>query len=308
MPIEPALQQFLGLIPPMNWSLDPVAFRKQSAAALALMPVTTQLPKVVNRSVPGPVGEIPVRVYHPSLEPGLPVTVFCHGGGFVIGDLDSHDALCRTTAQESGSIVVSVDYRLSPEHPFPAALEDGYAAYAWVREHAGELGGDPARIALAGDSAGASITAAVCLMARDRGLPQPALQLLWYPATGVDVTPSRRRFAEAPMLGVDAMSFFQRHHFGAISREDAVPYGAVSLADDLSGLAPAYVLVAGNDPLLDEGKAYAGQLREAGGSAQLDVQEEMVHGFLNFANLVPSCRVAAQPSLNALRLALSAPH
>lgn len=305
MPIEPALQQFLAHLPPMDWSLDPSEFRKQSAAVLALMPVTTELPEVAAASIPGPAGEIPVRVYRPSLEPDLPVTVFCHGGGFVIGGLDSHDALCRTTALESGSLVVSVDYRLSPEHPFPAALEDGYAAYAWAREHVGEWGGDPARIALAGDSAGASISAGVCLMARDRGLPQPVLQLLWYPATGLDPTPSRTQFAEAPMLGADAMRFFQRHHFGAISREDAIPYGAVSLADDLSGLAPAYIVVAGNDPLLDEGTAYARQLREAGVPARLDVQEDMVHGFLSFADLVPSCRSAARPSLAALRTALA---
>jgi acetyl esterase/lipase len=304
MPIEPALQQFLDQIPPVDWSLDPVSLRKQSAAMLALMPVTTPLPKVENGSIPGPAGMIPVRFYHPSTEPGLPVTVFCHGGGFVIGGLDSHDALCRTTARESGSIVMSVDYRLSPEHAFPAALEDGFAAYAWAREHAPQWGGDPSRIALAGDSAGASISAAVCLMARDRGLPQPVLQLLWYPATGLDETPSRRRFAGAPMLGAEAMTFFHRHHFGAISREDAVPYGAVSLADDLSGLAPAYVLVAGNDPLLDEGSAYAAQLGAAGVAVQLDVQEDMVHGFLNFADFVPSCRNAAQPSLTALGTAL----
>ncbi|MFD3515831.1 alpha/beta hydrolase [Streptomyces sp. NPDC058657] len=308
MPIEPALQQFLEQIPPVDWSLDPSTFRKQSAAALAMLPVVTPLPRVVNRSVPGPAGEIPVRVYYPSADAGLPVTVFCHGGGFVVGDLDTHDALCRTTAEESGSIVVSVDYRLSPEHPFPAALEDGCAAYAWVRQHAQEWGGDPARVAVAGDSAGASISAAVCLMARDRGLPQPVFQLLWYPATGLDVTPSRRRFATAPMLGTEAMAFFHRHHYRVISREDAVPYGAVSLAADLSGLAPAYVLVAGNDPLLDEGTAYVQQLRDAGVPAQLDLQEDMVHGFLSFAHLVPSCRTAAQPSLEALRQALAVRH
>ncbi|CAM5399709.1 putative lipase LipH [Streptomyces spiroverticillatus] len=304
MPIEPALEQFLDQVPQLDWSLDPVSFREQSAARLALLPVTTPLPKVEDGVIPGPGGEIPVRFYHPSADPDLPVTVFCHGGGFVIGDLESHDALCRTTAKESGSIVMAVDYRLSPEHAFPAALEDGFAAYVWAREHAREWGGDPSRIALAGDSAGASITAGVCLMARDRGVPQPVLQLLWYPATGLDETPSRKRFADAAMLGAQAMAFFHRHHFGAISRREAVPYGAVSLADDLSGLAPAYVLVAGNDPLLDEGIAYAGQLRAAGVPTQLDVQEEMVHGFLNFADLLPSCRAAAQPSLTALREAL----
>ncbi|MFJ6701046.1 alpha/beta hydrolase [Streptomyces sp. NPDC091272] len=305
MPIEPALQQFLDLIPPMDWSLEPADFRAQAAAGLGLMPVTTELPRVVDASLPGPAGEIPVRVYHPSLDPGLPVTVFCHGGGFVLGDLDSHDALCRTTARETGSLVISVDYRLSPEHAFPAALEDGFAAYAWVRKHVDAWGGDPGRIALAGDSAGGSITAGVCLMARDRGLPQPALQLLWYPATGLEQTPSRRRFAEAPMLGTEAMAFFHRHHFGAISREQAIPYGAVAHASDLSGLAPAYIVVAGNDPLLDEGSSYARQLRDAGVPAQLDVQEDMVHGFLSFADLVPSCLAAGRPSWAALRSALS---
>ncbi|MGW7414998.1 alpha/beta hydrolase [Streptomyces sp. NPDC054863] len=305
MPIEPGLQQFLDLIPPIDWSLDPVDFRAQAAAGLSLMPVTTELPKVVNASVPGPAGEIPVRVYHPSLDPGLPVTVFCHGGGFVIGSLDSHDALCRRTARETGSLVISVDYRLSPEHPFPAALEDGFAVYAWARKHVDAWGGDPERIALAGDSAGASISAAVCLMARDRGLPQPVFQLLWYPATTLDATSSRTRFAEGPMLGSDAMGFFHRHHFGLISREEAIPYGAVALAGDLSGLAAAYILVAGNDPLLDEGTAYARRLREAGVPTRLDVQADMVHGFLSFADLVPSCRTAARPSLTALRAALS---
>jgi acetyl esterase/lipase len=142
-------------------------------------------------------------------------------------------------------------------------------------------------------------------MARDRGLPQPVFQLLWYHATGLDDTASRLKFAEAPMLGADAMAFFARHHFGSIVREEAIPYGAVSLADDLSGLAPAYVLVAGNDPLLDEGIAYAQQLRDAGVPAELDNQQDMVHGFLNFTDMVPACRAAVQGSLAALKKALN---
>ncbi|MCF2525636.1 alpha/beta hydrolase [Yinghuangia soli] len=304
MPLNAELAALLAAVPLVPFTGDPVAVRAQMSAQMQHRPVTTPLERVEDRTIPGPEGApaLPVRIYAPSTEPGLPVVVFFHGGGFCIGGIDSHDPVARKMAEQVGCLVVSVDYRLAPEHPFPAAHEDAYAAYAWVRAHAAELGGDPARVAVAGDSAGGSLSAAVCLMARDRGVPQPEFQLLWYPATDLSAE-SHQADSEDPLLPQTAMDWFTEHFFSKIDEADLVPYASVGLAEDLSGLAPALIVVAGVDPLHDQGVAYAARLAEAGVPAVLEDYEDMSHGFVSFADFVPPAAKATEGSYAALRAA-----
>lgn len=304
MPLNAELAAFLEAIQLTPYDSPPAEIRARMAAGMALRPVTTELTRVEDRTVPGPEGapDLPVRLYAPRTEPGLPVTVFFHGGGFCIGGITSHDPVARKLALETDSLVVSVEYRLAPEHPFPAAHEDAYAAYAWVRAHAAELGGDPDRVAVAGDSAGGTLAAAVCLMARDRGARQPEFQLLWYPGTGL-VTESHTTNTEDPLLPPDAIAWFGEHYYDLIP--DGEPYRAIGLVKDLSGLAPALVVVAGVDPLHDEGVAYAEGLRAAGVPAALEDHTDLSHGFVNFADFVPPAAAALGGSYAALREAFT---
>ena len=306
MPIDPQLVELLSLMPEDLFVGDAPTARATIAAGMGLMPVVTPLPHVEDRTITtAPHGvELPVRVYRPCDEPGLPVTVFLHGGGFVIGGPDTHDGLARLIARHADCVVVSVDYRLAPEFPFPAATEDAFAAYLWVREHAAELGGDPDRIAIAGDSAGATLSATTCLMVRDQGVPQPVLQMLWYPATGVEDTPSRVENANAPLLTADSIAWFTAHYHGGRTLESLGPYARIGTFADLSGLAPAHVVVAGHDPLRDEGALYAERLREAGNTVELERYDDMVHGFMTFVDLVPRCAECARGSFAALHRAL----
>ncbi|MDI2127271.1 alpha/beta hydrolase [Yinghuangia seranimata] len=306
-PMDAQLSAFLTLAPPMAYAGDPVEFRAEMRRRLSVRPMTTPLPRVEDRTIPGPDGapDLPARVYWPSDEVGLPVLVYFHGGGFCIGDIESHDGVTRKLAEQVGCVVVSVEYRLAPEHQFPAAYEDCYAAYLWVRENAAELGGDPSRVAVGGDSAGASLSAGLCLMARDRGTAQPTFQLLWYPATGLVGTDSQKANQADPLLPPDAIAWFEDMYFSRTPRERFVPYGAVALAENHTGLAPAHVVVAGHDPLHDEGVAYAAQLTAAGVPTTLDDAPTMCHGFVSFADFVPGCAEAVEGSYAALRAAFA---
>ncbi len=243
-----------------------------------------QLPpvgRVRDLSIPGgDVGtELPVRVYEPDADGPAPVVVYFHGGGWVVGNLDTHDATCRTLAAESGSVVVSVDYRLAPEHPFPAPVEDCYAALEWVAENAAVVGGDPGRLAVAGDSAGGNLAAAVALLARDRDGPSLAHQVLVYPVTDFDLTTdSYEENAEGYFLTREDMAWFWDHYLERpVDRSN--PYAAPLQARDLSNLPPATVVTAGFDPLRDEGVAYADRLDEAGTSVSHHHYEGVIHGF-----------------------------
>lgn len=260
--------------------------------------------RVEDRAVPGPGGDIPVRVYSPEATEPLPAVVFFHGGGWVICDLDSHDGLCRGIANGAGAAVVSVDYRLAPEHRFPAAVDDCFAATCWVAEHAGELGIDGSRIAVAGDSAGGNLAAAVSLMARDRGGPALAFQLLVYPCLDPDLaTPSHREHAEGFFLTRSGMRWYWDQYLG--SPEDARhPYAAPSRAPDHSGLPPAPVITAQHDPLRDEGEAYAARLAEAGVAATARRYDGMFHGFFSFGAVLDAARAANDEAIAALRAAL----
>ncbi|HET7455478.1 MAG TPA: alpha/beta hydrolase [Solirubrobacterales bacterium] len=258
-------------------------------------------------SVPGPAGTIDARLYVPDAAgEASPLLVYFHGGGWVIGDLDTHDDPCRFLAARAGVRVLSVDYRLAPEHPFPAAAEDALAAYEWAGGNAERLGAAAGRIGVGGDSAGANLAAATCLTARDAGIAAPAMQLLIYPvAETAGTAPSRRTFGEGFLLTRGDMDWFEDHYLPPGSDRDD-PRVALLNAPDLSGLPPAYVATAGFDPLRDEGEAFAARLREAGVRVALRRHPGLVHTFLNLTAICPTARAALHEAAGALRLGLAA--
>lgn len=235
---------------------------------------------VFDRSIPGPESNLAVRVYRPfGLGASPPAIVFYHGGGWVVGDLETHDGTCRALALSSGCVVVSVDYRLAPEHPFPAAPRDCLEAYRWVVSNADELSINARSVAVCGDSAGGNLAAVVAREARDAGVPPPVAQGLIYPGTDFRMqTPSIELFAEGFFLTRDSMHWFRDHYLPAeASIED--PLASPLLADDVSGVAPAWVWTAGFDPLRDEGRAYADKLADAGVTTHHRCYDDLVHGF-----------------------------
>ena len=240
---------------------------------------------VSDTSIPGPGGDIAVRIYRPVTDAAaLPVVVYAHGGGFVFCDLDSHDGLCRNLANRIGAVVVSVGYRLAPENPWPAAAEDLYAAAGWVADHAGSLGADASRIVVAGDSAGGNLAAVTALMARDRGGPALAGQLLVYPVIAADFdTKSYRLFGQGYYNPKPALQWYWDQYVPAAA-DRTHPY-ASPLGADLQGLPPAVVVIAGHDPLRDEGMAYADALQRAGVAVTRLSYQGGVHGFLTMPML-----------------------
>lgn len=263
------------------------------------------LPRVEDRTIPGPDHELAIRVYTPREGPdALPAIVYFHGGGFVLGDLDTHDASCRHLARHAGATVISVAYRLAPEDPFPAGVEDCCAAFLWVCRHAAELHVDPSRIAVGGDSAGGNLAAVVAREMRDAGHPMPAWQLLIYPATDLTRScDSHRLFAEGFFLTEANMDWFLASYL-TDPAEERDPRGSPLAARDLAGLPPAHVVVAGFDPLRDEGEAYAHALMEAGVPTTLRCYGSLVHGFYGMGGLVESARWAAGDIAAAARRAL----
>jgi acetyl esterase len=245
---------------------------------------------VEDGELPGPAGPLPVRLYRPAAGAGatVPTILFLHGGGWVIGDVDTHDNQARRICRDTGSVVVSVDYRLAPEAAFPAPVEDSWAALQWVAANVADLGGDPARLAVCGDSAGGNLAAVVARRARDAGGPALAAQLLIYP--GVDLAadettyPSRRQNAEGYLLWLEDMLWFGDHYAGAwagAGRDLTEPDLSPLHAESLAGLAPAVVVVAEFDPLRDEGIAYARALEAAGTPVALLELPGMIHGFFD---------------------------
>src|SRR4051795_12945229 len=253
-----------------------------------------QMARVEALTIPGPAGEMPARLYVSlgAPRPPQPLLVYYHGGGWVIGDLDTHDSACRFLAEHSDCRVLSVDYRLAPEHPFPIPVEDAVAAFAWAHEHAAELGADPERIAVGGDSAGGNLSTALCIQNRDAGNPQPAMQLLLYPVTdAVGGQRSRDTFAEGFLLTREDMEWFESHYIPDGIDEDE-PRASMMRARDVSGLPPAYVATSGFDPLRDEGEIYAARMREVGVTVALQRHHSLIHGFANLTAICPSARAA----------------
>jgi len=310
MPLHPQCKGFLDMLaaaggPGLN-ELPLDEARKVPYQMIELGGPEEPVAQVDTRVLPGAV-QIPVRVYRPSLANDLPALIYFHGGGFVICNLDTHDRVCRGLANASGCVVVSVDYRLAPEHKFPAAAEDAYSATRYVAEHAGEFGIDPNRIAVGGDSAGGNLATVVAMMARDRSGPALKFQLLIYPVTDFTehATQSERDYGQGYFLDTELMDWFADQYF-ANEADRHLPYGSPSKASDLRGLPAAMVITGECDPLCDQGEAYADKLRHAGVAVQLKRYDGMIHPFLSLAGIVDAGRDAIKDSAAAVRQALNA--
>jgi acetyl esterase len=312
MPIDPAAAALIEVLEANFPRVNTVSSAQEARRLAKQMPQAVDVEPVAaveERSIPGPDGEVPVRIYWPSAERGSrPGVVYFHGGGWVICDLDTHDGACRRLANEIGAVVVSVDYRLAPEHRWPAAAEDAYAATGWVAGHADELGVDAARLAVAGDSAGGNLTAVVAQMARDRDGPRLAFQLLVYPVIDVGATrveyPSQRENAEGYFLTTAQMEWYRDQYLGEDAHGEE-PYVSPIKAASLAGLPPACVVTAEMDPLRDEGEAYAAALEAAGGSVVVYRAPGMFHGFFNMDAVLDGSKQAQQVAYDAMRAALA---
>ena len=309
MSVNPQIQEILDFIASRNapplYTLTPeearVAMLKTRQVYVGEPPPVA---RVENREIPGPARPIPIRLFATTTEGRLPILLFFHGGGFVIGDLDTHDDLCRRLAIHSGCLVVSVDYRLAPEHKFPAAVEDSMAALRWVADRGAELGGDPRRLAVGGDSAGGNLAAVISQMARDQGGPEIRYQLLIYPTTARDFeTPSMKENGTGYFLEKPHMEWFLDLYYNGPEDWDD-PRAAPLKAKSLDGLPAAYVVTAGYDPLRDEGEAYAKRLQESGVKTELHRYDDMIHGFFNMT-VTDRSNEAIRDAGTALRKALA---
>jgi acetyl esterase len=312
MPLDPQVQALLDAAKkagvPELWQLSPVEARKEYRRRVDRLKLEVDIYRTEDRSIEGAAGAIALRIYTPrKLKPAekLPVLVWFHGGGYVIGDLDTHDSACRVLANDADCIVVAVDYRLAPEHKFPAAVDDCEAALKWVAKHAGEIQADDRRIAVGGDSAGANLAAVVSILARNAGHPDICFQLLVYPVTAPEPeTKSHYAFAEGYLLTRKTITWFFEHYVRSAKDTRDFRYAPLE-ADDLSSLPPALIIVAGFDPLRDEGIQYAEALIHAGNRVRLSNYESMIHGFLLMGGMVDAARRALAESASSLREAFA---
>src|SRR4051794_19968907 len=302
MPLDPQAQAVIDMIEQLgvtdlNDDTDPNEIRALMNAAV--LPSGIEVASITDREIPGPAGPITVRVYRPGGDAPKPVIVYFHGGGWVLGSLGTHDGTCRRLADGAGAVVVSVDYRMAPEDRYPAAVDDSFAALAWVAAHADELGGDAARLAVAGDSAGGNLAAVMSQLARDHGGPAIRFQLLVYPVTDHEFTSvSMEENATGYYLTRDAMRWFYGHYLEDASQGDD-PRASPLRAADLSGLPPAFVLTAQYDPLRDQGIAYADALRAAGNDVQMTMYEGLFHGFFSMFDLIEAGKAAFDDAIAA---------
>jgi acetyl esterase len=307
MPLDPqaqaVMQQVAALgFPPVHQVSPEQARANNKARPRAPGPAVA---KVEDRRLPGPEGEIPVRIYTPEGSGPFPALVWFHGGGWVVGDLESADATARHLTVGASCVVVSVDYRLAPETKFPGPAEDCYAATKWVAQNAASINADSGRIAVGGDSAGGNLAAVISLMARDRGGPPLALQLLVYPVTDRDFsTESYVQNAEGYQLTRDSMVWYWEHYLKA-DADAANPYAAPLQAQDLRNLPPALVITAEYDPLRDEGEAYAHRLEAAGVTATCTRYDGMIHGFFGMAAAIDKGKQAIAQESAALKAAFA---
>jgi acetyl esterase len=291
-----------GVFPPLP------ELRQQLRTMVAIMDEPAPpLPRVEDIAIPGPAGALPARLYHPAgTGDARPAVVYFHGGGWVQGDLETHHGLCARLALGSGAAVVSVDYRLAPEHKFPAAVEDCAAAYRWVRAHGRPIGVDTARVAVAGDSAGGNLSAVVSQIAAAGGGPVPTCQVLIYPAVDFALdTPSHRELEDAHVIPRDRILWYSAQYLrGEADRTD--PRAAPLRAADLSGQPPALVITAGFDPLRDEGRAYADRLRAAGVDVVYREYPGQIHAFVSLTKAIPQGLACTQEIAGYLRERLGA--
>jgi acetyl esterase len=305
VPLDPQARATLDAVsalglPPFEQG-TPAAAR---AGLAARRKVTTAAPAPVHAVEERRAGGVPVRVYRPSAARPLPSLVYFHGGGWVLGDLDVYDGTVRDLANASGCLVVSVDYRLAPEHKFPAAADDAFAATAWVADNAAEIGADPERLAVGGDSAGGNLAAAVTLMARGRGGPKIAFQLLIYPVTDQAFdTVSYQENAEGYGLTRKQMMWFSGHYLRSpVDADD--PLASPLRASSLRGLPPALVITAGYDPLRDEAEQYAERLKADGVDVRVERYPGLIHGFFGMTASIDAAGAAIRRAGDALRSAL----
>jgi acetyl esterase len=308
MPLDPQAQRVLELLAslglPPTHTVSPAQARINSKARPRA--AGPEVSRVEEHLIAGPGTEIPVRIYTPEGPGPFPVLVWFHGGGWVVGDLDAADPTARHLTVGAHCLTVSVDYRLAPETKFPGPAEDCYAAAVWAAQHAARFNGDPARIAVGGDSAGGNLAAAVSLMARDRSGPPLAFQLLVYPVTARDFdTPSYVRNADGYLLTRDSMRWYWDHYLTDAS-EAANPYAAPLRAGDLGGLPAALVITAEFDPLCDEGEAYAQCLQQAGVPTICSRYAGMIHGFFGMSAALDKGQQALAEAAAALRQAFTA--
>ena len=291
---------------PKLWDLTPPQARKKVVELTRRVECKEAIGKIEDRTLPGPAGPLPFRVYTPLAADDEPSggVIFFHGGAWVLGDLDTHDCLCRILANESGCRFISVDYRLAPEHPFPAAVEDACAATAWIAAHAVELAIDPTCLAVAGDSAGGTLAAVVCQSAKGSDF-KIALQVLLCPATDIAAdTQSRREFAEGYFLEGPLISWAGAHYL-PLGVDINDPRLSPLRAPSLSGLPPAHIHTAGFDILREEGKAYADALERAGVKVRHVCHEHMIHHFYAMGGAIPYARTALKAMGADIKAALS---
>lgn len=308
MSLDPVLKNFLAQLyaqpGPKMWEISPAEARQALALLMQFVaPKGVTVGGVEDLRAPGPNGKIPLRSYTP---PGagaapLPVLVFFHGGGFVIGDLDTHDGLCRVLCRESGARVIAVDYRLAPENKFPAAVDDAYAALCWIAANAARLGVDPKRIAIGGDSAGAALATVSALKAKEKNGPKLAMQLLMFPPADLEAnTASRRNWTDGYFLDRLTIKWFFDNYLpeGANLRD---PRLSPIHASNLHGVAPVYLLTAEYDPLHDEGLEYAAKLRDAEVPVTVMDYPGLVHDFIYLDAVLPQAREALRAAALAVR-------
>ncbi|MGO8949393.1 MAG: alpha/beta hydrolase [Ktedonobacterales bacterium] len=285
MPLHPEAQAYLEQMKQFNVdynTLTPAQGREMLKGMQAMRPAGEAVARVEDRTVPGPALPIPIRIYTPAGSGPFPVLVFLHTGAWMLGGLEMQDPLCRRITNRAGCIVVSVEYRLAPEYPFPAAVEDSFAATQWVAAHAAEFGGDPARVAIGGDSAGANMATVVAIMARDQGGPALVLQMMLFPATDFRLsTPSIEEFAATYNSVSKAEMIWIIKHYLPNSADITHPLASPMLAPDLSGLPPAFIMTAEYDGLRDDGELYGQRLRQAGIPARVSRYDGMIHDFLD---------------------------
>src|SRR5262245_52523058 len=309
MPLDPQAQRIIDAtnalgLPPVE-QMSPADARESMRQRTAALGPVEDIAEVRDHRAPVAGGEMAVRTYAPTGAGPFPALVFFHGGGWVIGDLDTHDGICRSIANAAGCVVASVDYRLAPEHKYPVAVDDSLAATRWVAQHASSLGIDPTKIAVGGDSAGGNPAAAVSLMIRDEGGPPLALQVLVYPVTHFSFdTGSYRDNGDGYLLTRTGMKWFWNQYLRR-PEEGSEPHASPLLARSLHGLPPALIITAEYDPLRDEGEAYAARLREAGVPVTVTRYPGMIHGFLRMINMVDKARAARDEIAAALRKAFA---
>jgi acetyl esterase len=292
-------------LPPLH-TLSPEAARAQSAVGTAKIALNLEpVAGVDNMDIDGPGGPLPIRIYHPANAPvgPRPIILYYHGGGFVIGTIDTHDSIPRVLANRSGAIVISVEYRLAPEHRYPAGVEDAVASVLWAAEHGAEIGGNPSKLAVAGDSAGGNLAAVAALRVRKTVGSALVAQALLYPVAdhgNLDVHPSRADHADTFPIRKPLMAWFHNHYFGhdePMMEPDASPLHH----SDLSGAAATYIMTVGLDPLMDEGKAYADALQAAGVEVEYRCWETTIHGFLQMGKVIPAAADALAEAAEYLK-------